>query len=223
MSVIPPLASASGPVPSGSRRRVSGQRCGADRWCPLGNPRRRPRGAWFRDAIEFEIARVALARFGLAAADARYIAVAFLAQDALDAADRIAFAIEERADAFEKIDIAGPVIAPPAAALQRLDLGKTRFPEAQHVLREVQVFRNLADRPKCFRRLVQHQSPPSHVSGAVSGLILSSPPLQPVNLILHHLTRPEYQDATGGYRNFLASFGIPPDPSALAPDHESAE
>jgi hypothetical protein len=45
-----------------------------------------------------------------------------LAQNLLDAADGVAVAVQEMPDASEEIDVVGPLIAPPAAALQRLDL-----------------------------------------------------------------------------------------------------
>src|SRR3982751_6429460 len=53
---------------------------------------------------------------------------AMILQDALRAADRVAFAVEEVPDPAQEIDIVGPVIAPAAAALHRLDLLKPGFP-----------------------------------------------------------------------------------------------
>src|SRR5207245_2659267 len=49
-----------------------------------------------------------------------------------------------------ELDIVGPVIAAAAAAFQRLDLGKARLPEAQHVLRQIEILGDFADRPECF-------------------------------------------------------------------------
>ena len=51
-----------------------------------------------------------------------------LAQDALHAADGVALAVEQMADAAQQIDIVGTVIAPPAAALHRLDFAETASP-----------------------------------------------------------------------------------------------
>jgi hypothetical protein len=56
--------------------------------------------------------------------------------------------IKQMADALEQFDIFGAIVTPPAAALHRLDLGKARFPEAQNVLRQVEVVGDLADRPE---------------------------------------------------------------------------
>src|SRR5262249_37639575 len=74
-------------------------------------------------------------------------------EDPLRAADRVALAIEEVLDAAQKIDVIGPVVAPAAATFQRLDLLKPRLPEAQDVLRQVQIVRDFADCPECIRRL----------------------------------------------------------------------
>ena len=60
-----------------------------------------------------------------------------LADDSLHAADGVALAVQQHADTAEQVDIIGPIIPPATAALHRLDLGKTSFPEPQHVLRQV--------------------------------------------------------------------------------------
>src|SRR5262245_27999999 len=86
---------------------------------------------------------------------------ALLAQDALNATDRIAFAIKERANAFEQVDVVGTVEAPPAAALHRLDLAESGFPKSQHMLGNIELLSHLADRSKSFRRLIQHRLPQS--------------------------------------------------------------
>src|ERR1051326_6335240 len=74
---------------------------------------------------------------------------AFVLEDALHAADGVALALEQMADAAEKIDVLRAVVTPPAAALHRLDLSKSRFPEPQHMLRQVQIVRDFADGSKC--------------------------------------------------------------------------
>ena len=63
------------------------------------------------------------------------------------------------ADAPKQIDIVRAIIAPAAAALHRLDLGEPRFPEPQHVLRNVEIAGDLADGSERIRRLVQMPAP----------------------------------------------------------------
>src|SRR3569832_148420 len=65
-------------------------------------------------------------------------------QDALRTPDRVTLAVEEMADAAQQINVVGTVVAAPAAALQLLDLLETRFPETQHVLRQVEFVRNFS-------------------------------------------------------------------------------
>ena len=85
---------------------------------------------------------------------------ALLAQDSLHAADGVALAVKQMADAAQQIDVVGPVIAPAAAALHRLDVAKARLPEAQHVLGQIELVRRFTDGAKCVRRLVVQSSPP---------------------------------------------------------------
>ena len=47
----------------------------------------------------------------------------------------------------------------PAASLHRLDLGESRFPEPQDVLRNVEIVGDLADGSEGIRRLVQMLAP----------------------------------------------------------------
>ena len=82
---------------------------------------------------------------------------ALLAQDALDAADGIALAVEEMADAAQEADVVGTIVAPSAAALERLDLAEAALPEAQHMLRNVELVRHFADGTECVRRLVHRR------------------------------------------------------------------
>src|SRR5436305_2136273 len=63
---------------------------------------------------------------------------AVILQDALRTADRVALAVEQVPNAAQQIDIVRPVVAPAAAALERLDLLKPGFPEPQHMLRQVE-------------------------------------------------------------------------------------
>src|ERR1044072_5601580 len=70
---------------------------------------------------------------------------AVVLEDALRAADRVALAIEQMADAAQKVDGVGSVIAAAARALQRPDLVEAGFPESQHVLRQVEIVRDFTD------------------------------------------------------------------------------
>ena len=84
---------------------------------------------------------------------------ALLAQDALHAADGVALAVQEMANAAQKIDVVGTIIAPPAAALHRLDVAETAFPKSQHVLRQIEFVCHFTDAAKCVRRLVIQSGP----------------------------------------------------------------
>ena len=85
---------------------------------------------------------------------------ALLAQETLNAANGVAFAIEEVANAAQKIEVVRAIVAAPAAALHRLDLAEAAFPEPQHMLRNVELRRHFADGPECVRCLVQRRSAP---------------------------------------------------------------
>src|SRR5215212_8765916 len=87
-------------------------------------------------------------------------------ENSLHAADREALAVEQMPDPLEEIDIVGAVIAPPAAALERLDLGEPRLPEPQDVLGNVEVLRDLGDRAERVWALV-HGERRSGAPGAV--------------------------------------------------------
>src|SRR5205823_830942 len=139
----------------------SRQRSPAGRRHVARDARRRHGGSRFRNSVKLKIACIAFPRNGLAAADAADISNALLAQDALDAADGVAFAIEQRANALEEINIIGTIETPAAAALHRLHLGETRFPESQDVLGNIELRSDFADRPESLWRLLQHASPPS--------------------------------------------------------------
>src|ERR1700733_3340169 len=82
-----------------------------------------------------------------------------LLQDALHAANGVALAIEQAADALEQVDIVGAVVTPAAGALHRLALGETCPPEPQHMLGNVGVARGLADGSERIRRLLQIPAP----------------------------------------------------------------
>src|SRR5690606_20061753 len=83
-----------------------------------------------------------------------------LAEDLLDALDRVAVVVKKRTDAAQKIDILRPVIAPPAAALQRADLAEFALPESEDVLRHIQLGCDLADGPESIWRFLYRQTKP---------------------------------------------------------------
>ena len=70
------------------------------------------------------------------------------AQQFLYAANRIAILVKTFPDAAQQENVFRPIVATAAAALQRLQLWKLRFPEAQDVRRKIEVVRDLADRAK---------------------------------------------------------------------------
>jgi hypothetical protein len=80
-------------------------------------------------------------------------------QDPLHAADRIALAIQEAADALEQVDVVRAIVAAAAATLHRLDLREPRLPEAQHMLGDVELVSYLADGTECVGRLLQMPAP----------------------------------------------------------------
>ncbi|CDX31595.1 hypothetical protein MPLDJ20_140340 [Mesorhizobium plurifarium] len=90
----------------------------------------------------------------VAIADGDQKMIAVLAQQLLHAFDRIALIVEHMPDALDQLNVLRPVVAPAAAALHRLDLGEARLPETQHVLRQVEVFRDFADGAESVGALV---------------------------------------------------------------------
>src|SRR5579871_1168919 len=86
---------------------------------------------------------------------------AALPQDALHPADGIAFAIQQVADAAQKLDILRAIVAPAPAPLHRLDVAEPAFPETQDVLRHVEVACDLANGTECVGRLLQSRLAPS--------------------------------------------------------------
>src|SRR4051794_17548433 len=100
---------------------------------------------------------------GVLVGDALHRLDAVLFQDPLHAADGVALAVQQAADALEQIDVVGAVIAPPAAALHRLDLGEPRLPKTQNVLWDIEIVSDLADGTERIRRLVQMPAPSIHL------------------------------------------------------------
>src|SRR5579864_5547089 len=119
--------------------RGAGVRLG---WARPGAARRKA-GAWRRvrsragiHRKEARPARRIACRRALSAGDA---------QELLHAADRIAVLVQALADAAQQNDVFRPVVASAATALQRLQLGELRFPEAQDMRRQIEVVGDLAD------------------------------------------------------------------------------
>ena len=89
----------------------------------------------------------------LRAADPLHVLRAIFAQDLLYALDGIARGLQQVPYAAQELNVGRPIVAPAAAALHRLELGKFSFPEAEHVLSDAEFGRHLADVAKCFRCL----------------------------------------------------------------------
>ena len=85
---------------------------------------------------------------------------ALLADDALHAANGVALAVEQMADAAQERNVIGPVVAPAAAALHRFYFAETAFPKPKHVLRHVEIVGHFADGPECVRRLFHRRPAP---------------------------------------------------------------
>ena len=132
------------------RSTLLGWRTGGNRWCGRKDNRRRPFD--INDLLDHH--RLGRRRFG-ATADIGDMAKPTLLQDLLNTLDGEAIMIKQSTDAFEQIDIFGPVITPAASALDRLDLCETAFPETQHMLRHVEFTRDFTDGAESFRRLVR--------------------------------------------------------------------
>ena len=79
-------------------------------------------------------------------------------EDLLDALDGEALLIEQVPDALEQQHVLGPIVAPAAAALERLDAREARLPEAQHVLRQIELFSGFGDRAEGVGRFFQPES-----------------------------------------------------------------
>src|SRR5208283_5039738 len=62
---------------------------------------------------------------------------ALLLEELLNALDRVAFIVQQASDDPQPLDVVGSIIASAAGPFEGPDLGKTRFPEAQHMLRQV--------------------------------------------------------------------------------------
>jgi len=92
-----------------------------------------------------------------------------LAQNSLHTADGIALAVKQMPDAAEEIHVVGTILPPPSGTLHWPDLREPAFPEAQHVLRQVEIACHLANGTKGIGRLVVQsrllQSPLRAIAG----------------------------------------------------------
>src|SRR5262245_9800231 len=86
--------------------------------------------------------------------------LALIAQNALRAADGVTLGVEQVLDAAQQVDILGPVVAAAPGPLHRLDLREPAFPEAQHVLGNVELVRDFADGTKSVWCLFHGPVPP---------------------------------------------------------------
>ena len=157
----------------------------------------------------------------------RQAAPAFLEQ-ALHALDGVAVFVEQRADAAQEVDILRPIIAPAAAALERPDLAELAFPEPQHMLRDVQFGRDLADGAKCLRRLLNPPFDGLNCYGHVQSPTLPQRSLarfvgRPVDQGLQDVGRSEDKDASGQDWHFLSRLRISANTLALVADREAPE
>jgi len=80
-------------------------------------------------------------------------ALSIFLEELLDSFDSVALFIEKRADPPQQFNVLRPVIAAPAASLERPNLSEFALPEAQDMLRYVEFLSDLADSPKRLRRL----------------------------------------------------------------------
>ena len=80
-------------------------------------------------------------------------ALSIFLEELLDSFDSVALFIEKRAYTPQQFNVLRPVIAAPAASLERPNLSKFALPETQDMLRYVEFRGDLADSPKRFRRL----------------------------------------------------------------------
>jgi hypothetical protein len=78
---------------------------------------------------------------------------AILLEELLDSFNSVALFIEKRADPPQQFNVLRPVIAAPAASLERPNLSEFALPEAQDMLRYLEFRGDLADGPKRLRRL----------------------------------------------------------------------
>ena len=139
------------------------------------------------------------------AASARLVLVA---EQFLDAADGIAFLVEQAVDAPRELDVGRPVIAAVAGALHRPQLRKARFPIAQDMLGDAELARQFADRLK---------SAGSFCAGRHAGVQPCAIRSRMIWLARKVITR------RGAIGTSIAGLGIAADALALVAQDEGAE
>src|SRR5712692_7294135 len=149
-------------------------------------------------------------------ADRLHVAHALFTQDLLHAPDRIALAVEQMPNAAQEIDVVVAIVAPAAAAFQRLDLSEAGFPEAQDMLRQVEVIGDLADGTERVWSFFHVRSRPPACSAFLAVALA-------VDTALHDVRRFEHHDASRLDRHFLAGLRVAADPAAFVAHDERAE
>jgi hypothetical protein len=86
------------------------------------------------------------------------MAHALFTQDLLNAANSVAVAVQEMADAPQQIDIVWPIVTPASTPLQRLDLGEPGFPETKDVLGKFEVLSDLTYGAECVGSFFHRKS-----------------------------------------------------------------
>src|SRR6185503_20638479 len=112
-------------------------------------------------------------------------------------------------DASQEVDIVGPIIASTATALQRFDLAEPRLPEAQDMLRQVEVICDLANGTEGVRPFLHVPSP--NLKSALFAVV--DPALHDVRWLEHH-------DTPRLDRHFLASLRVASDSAPFVPHDE---
>ena len=84
--------------------------------------------------------------------------------------------VTEMLDAAHKIDVIRPIEATPPATFQGLDLRKTLFPEAQHMLRQIEFAGHFADRSVGVWSFIQNRALPLKTRSEPNGINPSREP-----------------------------------------------
>src|SRR5262249_7337802 len=118
------------------------------------------------------------------------------------------------------------VVTPAATALHRLDFVETAFPEAQHVLRQIEFIRHFADGAKRIRRLVIQSGPllgleTYAVYANSDGLGRFASAI--VDALLENRRRLEDHNPPRRNRHFLTRLGVTPDSLALFTHYKRAK
>src|SRR3954447_8588545 len=146
-----------------------------------------------------------------------------LLEDALHAADGVALAVQETADALEQIDVVRTIIAAAAAALHRLDLREAGLPETQHMLGNVEFVRDFTDGTERIGRLVQMPAPFRSLCEALVVLGVAVGDSVAVDTLFQYRRRLEHHHTARRNRYFGAGLRIASDALSLLAHHEGTE